>query len=214
MRGILKPEVPRATIGVTLGCALEAEVEVKERVYDVDSFWEFVCQPENVDRHFELINGELVEMPAPGEEHGFIAGEIAFQIRRFDSERKHGILTVGAGYYSQEDRSTVLGPDVAFRRTGGSAPPLQEKWAPQMPDLAVEIKSPSNTLAELRRKAAIYLRQGTQLVWIVMPKTKSAEVHRLEEGGEIRTDVIGAEGALTGEGVLPGFRLELSALFV
>lgn len=137
---------------------------VQQRVYDVDAFWQFVCQPENADRHFELINGALVEMPAPGEEHGFIAGEIYHSIRLFDPQRKLGIPTVEAGYYSQEDLSTVLGPDVAFRCTDNEAPPLQKKWAPTMPDLAVEIKSPSNTLAELRQNAAIYLRHETKLV--------------------------------------------------
>ena len=30
-------------------------MEVKERVYDVDAFWRFVCQPENADKYFELI---------------------------------------------------------------------------------------------------------------------------------------------------------------
>lgn len=188
-------------------------MEVQQRVYDVDAFWRFVCQPENADKHFELIHGELVEMPAPGEEHGFIAGEIYHCIRLFDPQRKLGIPTVEAGYYSQEDRSTVLGPDVAFRRADASAPPLQKKWAPTMPDLAVEIKSPSNTLAELKEKAAIYLRRETQLVWIIIPEQQSAEVCRLNAKGEIESEFIGADGALSGEEVLPGFSLKLSALF-
>ena len=187
-------------------------MEVKERVYDVDSFWHFACQPENADKRLELIHGELVEMPQPAEEHGFIAGEIYHYIRLFDPQRKLGIPTVEAGYYSEEDRSTVLGPDVAFRRTEGSAPP-KKKWAPTMPDLAIEIKSPSNTLAELREKAAIYLRRETQLVWIVIPERKGVEVCRLDDKGELQKEFIGGDGALSGESVLPGFRLELTALF-
>lgn len=188
-------------------------MEVQQRVFDVDEFWRFVCQPENANRRFELINGELVEMPAPGEEHGFIAGEIAFHIRLFDADRKLGILTVDAGYYSQEDRSTVLGPDVAFRRADASAPPLQKKWAPTMPDLAVEIKSPSNTLVELRQKAALYLRRETQLVWIVIPDSRGVEVCRLDANGEVEREFVAEDGALSGESVLPGFSLELSTLF-
>lgn len=188
-------------------------MEVQQCIFDVDEFWQFVCQPENADKRFELINGELVEMPQPGEEHGFIAGEIAFYIRLFNSDRKLGILTVAAGYYSQKDRSTVLGPDVAFRRVDASAPPLQKKWAPTMPDLAVEIKSPSNTLAELRQKAAIYLRHETQLVWIVIPDRRGVEVCQLDANGEVEREFIAEDGALSGEDVLPGFSLELSLLF-
>ena len=187
---------------------------VEQRVYDVDTFWRFVCQPENVDRYFELMNGEVIEMSPPGWEHGTLAGEIYHAFRLFDPERRFGSPSVDTGFYPADDRRTVLSPDVAFTRIERAPARTFTGWAPFMPDIAVEVKSPSNTLAELRRKAAIYLRQGTQLVWIVMPKTKRVEVCRLEEGGEIQTDVIGAEGALSGEGVLPGFRLELSALFV
>ena len=189
-------------------------MEVQERIFDVDEFWRFACQPENANKRYELIHGELVEMPQPGEEHGFIASEIAFHIRLFDSDRKIGILTVDAGYYSQEDRSTVLGPDVAFRRADVSAPPLQKKWAPTMPDLAVEIKSPSNSLAELRQKATIYLQRETQLVWIVIPERKGVEVCRLDDNGGIRAEFIGIDGSLSGEDVLPGFELPLTRLFL
>ena len=184
----------------------------KSAYYDVDEFWRFACQPENANKRFELINGELVEMPAPGAEHGFIAGEICHCIRLFDPQRKLGIPTVDAGYYSQEDRSTVLGPDVAFRRVDASAPPLQKKWAPTMPDLAVEIKSPSNTLAELRPKAAIYLRRETQLVWIIIPEQKECRsLPASTQNGKVEREFVAEDGSLSGESVLPGFSLELSS---
>ena len=186
---------------------------VQQRVLDIDDLWEFVCQAENADKRFELIQGELFEMAPTGEVHGWLAGVIFSRILAFDPEGKLGIPTVDAGYYSPEDRSTVLAPDVAFRRKDREAPPLREAFVPVMPDLAVEIMSPSNTMPQIRRKAAIYLRQGTQLVWIVMPKTKRVEVCKLDEGGEIRTEGIGADGSLSGEDVLPGFSLEISGLF-
>ncbi len=188
-------------------------MEVKERVFDVDEFWRFVHLPENADKRFELINGDVIEMPAPGEEHGFIAAEIFHRVRLFDPQRKLGNPSVDAGFYSLDDRHTLLGPDFAFRRTERPAAPFNKKWTPVMPDLAVEVKSPSNTLAELRQKAAIYLSHGSQLVWIIIPSSKSAEVCRLGAQGDMERETIGADGALSGEDVLPGFTLALSALF-
>ena len=188
-------------------------MEVKERVFDVDAFWRFVHLPENADKRFELINGDVIEMPRPGEEHGFIAAEIFHRVRLFDPQRKLGNPSVDAGFYSLDDRHTLLGPDFAFRRTERPAAPFNKKWTSVMPDLAVEVKSPSNTLTELRQKAAIYLRRESQLVWIIFPSSKSAEVHRRRADGEIEREIVGQDGVLSGEDVLPGFRLELSALF-
>ena len=188
-------------------------MEVQQRVYDVDSFWEYVHRPENADKHLELINGEIIEMPVPGEEHGFLAGEIYHHFRLFDPERRLGVPTVESGYYTLDDRYTVLAPDAAFRLRERADEPLNKRWAAVMPDIAVEVKSPSNTLAELRRKAAIYLQHGTQLVWIVIPDRKGVEVCRLGADEEVERKFVAEDGALSGEDVLPGFRLELSSLF-
>ena len=188
-------------------------MELRQRLYDIDDLWKIVCQPENADKYFELINGEIIEMSPPGWEHGTLAGEIYYYFRLFDPERRFGSPSVDTGFYPAHERRTVLSPDVAFTRIERAPVRTFKKWAPVMPDIAVEIKSPSNTLAELRRKAAIYLQHGTQLVWIVIPDLKAAEVCRLGADGEIERELIGADGALSGESVLPGFSLELSALF-
>ena len=185
---------------------------VQERVFDVEAFWHFVCQPENADKRFELIDGEVIEMVAPGGEHGFIAGEIYYYFRLFDPQRKMGIATVESGYYSLDDRHTVLAPDVAFTRTAPGTRP-HKKWMTAMPDIAVEVKSPNDRLDALRQKAAMYLQRETQLVWIIIPESKGVEVCTLDEDGEMLVEFIGVGGSLSGEDVLPGFRLQLASLF-
>ena len=82
-----------------------------------------------------------------------------------------------------------------------------------MPDLGVEIKSPSDTMAELRWKSAIYLENGTQLVWIINPMKRTAEVCRLDDDGQLAIQTIEPDGKLFGEDLLPGFELELRQLF-
>ncbi len=185
---------------------------VQQRVYDIDDLWQLVFDSED-DNHYELIEGEIFEMSPPGGEHGTIAGEIYHYFRLFDPQRKLGIPTVGTGYYTLDDRSTVLSPDVAFRRTDLAAASLHKKWVPMMPDIAVEVVSPRNTMTQMRRKAAIYLRHGTQLVWIVILDKQGAEVCRLDSNSDMQSEFITADGSLSGEDVLPGFTLELSLLF-
>ena len=113
-----------------------------------------------------------------------------------------------------DDRHTLLGPDVAFMRKE-NVPPAghHARFVARMPDLAVEIQSPSNTLAELRRKAAVYLANGTELVWLVLPARTGVEVWRADAAGEPTSEFVARDGSVTGEPVLPGFTMELQKLF-
>ena len=187
-------------------------MQVQQRLYDIDDLWRLVCDADD-DKRYELIEGEIFDMAPPGGEHGYYAFEIGFFIRLFDRQRKLGVAMVETGFHPPNDRYTVLSPDFSFTRKERAPNPIPKNFMPLMPDLAVEIKSPSNTLAELRRKAAIYLNHGSQLVWIILPASQSAEVHRLDASGDLQREIIAADGALSGEQVLPGFALPLAKLF-
>ncbi len=199
-------------LGLTETRAGEDMMEVRERLYDIDDLWRLVCDSKD-DRRYELIEGEIIEMPPPGGEHGRISGEIYFLFRVFDLEGRLGVPTVDAGYHPPDARHILLAPDAAFTSFERAPIPFPRTWVPIMPDLAVEVKSPSNTLAELRRKAAIYLQHGARLVWIILPVSRSAEVWRLGAAGDIESAIIQADGSLSGEDVLPGFALPLAQLF-
>ena len=139
---------------------------------------------ENEHKHFYLIDGELFWDMPPGFLHGHIAGLIFHYFLIFAAKHDLGKPTVESGYYSADDRSTLLAPDVAF--VSKEKIPLADpgELLAAMPDLAVEIQSPSNTLAELRRKAAVYLANGTELVWLVLPARAAVEVWRMGPDGE------------------------------
>ncbi len=186
---------------------------IRERLYTVEDVWQLSQQPENEHKHYYLIKGELFwEMP-PGYLHGHIAGLIFHYFLIFAEKLDLGKPTVETGYYPDDDRHTLLAPDVAFIRRQNLPPANHQQFVPRMPDLAVEIQSPSNTLAELRRKAAVYLANGTEIVFLVLPGRKSAEVWRAGADSEPESEFLGQDGSLSGERVLPGFRLELRRLF-
>ena len=187
-------------------------MEIQQRLYDIDDLWRIVCEAGD-DKRYELIEGEIIEMPPVVEEHGFLAGKLFHYFMLYDPQQQQGIPSVETGFYTLANRSVLLAPDVAFRLSSTSAASPQKRWVSQMPDIAVEIKSPRDSLPQLRRKAAIYLRHGARLVWIVLPDTESVEIHRLGADGEKQREVIGIEGQLSGEDVLPGFRLALSTLY-
>ena len=187
-------------------------IAIQQQLYTVDDVWELAHQPDNVN-HYELIEGELFEMLPPGYEHGRLAVEISYYIWAFVKERDLGKVTVETGYHPPDSRHTLLSPDVAFLSKAKAPHPSWVKYIPVMPDLAIEILSPTDTLRKARRKAALYLRHGTQLVWIVLPAEKGVDVCRSVDGPRLNIEFVGQESSLSGEQVLPGFELKLERLF-
>ena len=151
---------------------------IQERLYDIGEVWDLYCQPDNELKRFELIDGVLFEMSGPGGTHGRIATKLARFLDEHAENNDLGIVTVETGYHPQDNRFTLLLPDVAFVSEVRAPKPFPEKFVPIMPDLAIEIYSPSNTFEELREKAQVYFRHGTKLVWIVIPAQRTIEVHR------------------------------------
>jgi Uma2 family endonuclease len=77
------------------------------------------------------------------------------------------------------------------------------------PDLAVEVLSPDEGPTAVQDKVAEYLAAGVPLVWVCDPAREAVTVH--QPGQPPR--VLGAADVLTGEDVLPGFRLPLAELW-
>ena len=188
-------------------------MEIKKRLYTVDDVLELQGWDGKRDRKYELINGELIEMSPTNFWHGRFAGRIYRYLEEYAESRDLGAASVEAGFYSSDDCTTLLAPDVSFLSKSLMPDPEAFIFVGVMPDLAVEIKSPSNSMAELRRKSAIYLENGTRLVWLINPMQRTAEVCRLGEDGQFQSQTLEPDGKLNGEDVLPGFVLELRQLF-
>ena len=185
----------------------------QERLYDVDDLWDLLSQLPDDSKDYELIDGALIEMTPPGGEHGQLTINLGYFLRAHCKANNLGIVTAETGYHPADDRQTLLGPDIAFVSHERAPKPFPKRFVPVMPDLAVEIKSPSNTLDELREKAQLYLRLGSTLVWIVRPDETSVEACRLTQTGEIEREVFGPADALSGGEVLPGFTLDVRQIF-
>jgi hypothetical protein len=78
-----------------------------------------------------------------------------------------------------------------------------------VPDLAVEVLSPSNTEAEMARKRQEYFAAGVRLVWMVDPDARTVTVYTAPD----QSTVLGEVDTLSGDPVLPGFTLPLRDLF-
>ena len=189
-------------------------METRERLYDVDDVWDLYCQRSNDNLRFELVDGEIIEMSGPGGVRGRIAIRLGSYLFVFAEQHNLGIVTAETGYHPAQDRYNLLLPDVAFISFERAPDPFPDKLVPALPEIAVEICSPGNTMTELREKAQRYLRFGSKLVWIILPDERSVEVCRMTESGEIEREVFGADDTLSGAEALPGFTLNVSRIFI
>jgi len=187
---------------------------IQQQKLSIDTVWELVMAPENDSKRFYLIDGELFTFPRaryrlPGMLIATLSACLANHIDRHDL----GIATLSAGYHPPNDRYTLLGPAVAFTSAARLPKPLHDGYVPVMPDLAVEIAAPGETLGHLRQKAIVYLNNGSRLVWIVLPAEKGIDVCRAVDGPRLDIEFVPQTGTLSGDDVLPGFELEVTRLF-
>ncbi|MGH7572562.1 MAG: Uma2 family endonuclease [Gemmatimonadota bacterium] len=169
---------------------------------------EFERLPDDGSR-MELVRGQVVREPPTSFEHGWIAIDLAATLQRFVQKHALGkVVGTDAGFVLFDEPPTVRAPDVAFvARERLTFDPT--RFAPLAPDLAVEVVSPSNTVAEINGKVMDYLDAGTRLVWVVDPGSRTVTVYRSRDDVRWLT----REEELDGEPMLPGFRLRLSDLF-
>ena len=157
----------------------------------------------------ELVDGVLIEKPMSTKE-SILALRIGRHLDVHVSANDLGVVG-GADGMLRVLPGIVRLPDVWFiswdRVPGGIIP--DEPVAELIPDLAIEVISPSNTKGEMARKLKDYFVSGVRLVWLIYPKKETAEAYT---DPDTKT-IIGKNGSLDGSDVLPGFALSLKDLF-
>lgn len=158
---------------------------------------------------YELVDGTLVEK-AMGWQESLIALALGSLLRNFVNAKNLGMVT-GPDGFTRILGSLVRGPDVAFYSwTRLPNQRLPEDKVPEcVPDLAVEVLSLGNTLAEMSRKRREYFHAGVQLVWMVDPRQRTIAVY----SSITEFFILDAAQILEGGDVLLGLEIELAELF-
>lgn len=158
---------------------------------------------------FELIDGKLTRMSPAGLTHGAIVICIGAALQQFVRPERLG-LVFGSDAGFRLDPDNVLSPDVSYASAGWirARTTNLEQFFPGVPELAVEVISPSERRTKIRQKMEKYFAQGTRIVWLVYPRRKAVEVFTSPDEMITLTS-----NELDGGEVLPGFRLPLDEIF-
>jgi Uma2 family endonuclease len=167
----------------------------------------------SVDRNHlvELVDGTLVEKTV-GWLESLIAVNLTRALANFVREHRLGVVA-GTDATLRMKLGNIRLPDVTFISVndlpGGEVPTEAVPTLP--PTLAAEVISEGNTKAEMRKKLREYFDSGSQMVWMLYPKTRTIAIFR--EPTDEPTQVLNETEVLEGGDVVPGFRIPVADLF-
>jgi Uma2 family endonuclease len=178
-----------------------------EKLITADEFERLVGQPPYDEGLYELIDGEIVQK-MPNQIHGLVQAIIAAALVAYWKRTGKGIPVVEVLHRVPGSPKNARQPDLSYI-VEQSEPVGTHGAVSRLPDLAVEIQSPSNSIKQMRAKANFYLANGVKTVWIVYTEARLVEVVT-----ENDVQILTFADTLTGGDLLPDFSLLVSELFV
>ena len=145
------------------------------------SYEDYQYLPGSEVKRYELIEGELIMVPAPEVQHQKVSRNLEFIIWQFVKKKD-----IGSVFYAPIDvmfsSENVLQPDIIYiskKRSGI----ITEKYISGAPDLVIEIISPSTSGRDKTLKRTLYAKYGVEEYWIVDPNEKNIQIYILKENG-------------------------------
>ncbi len=178
-----------------------AGVLIESDVYSIDEG----------DVPYEVINGEYREVEPMSAYSTVLANVLMYHLSTAAREQRIGMAVMETLFTLRKEPLLRRQPDVAlvhYARWGAGPPHVGMAWD-TVPNLAVEIVSPTNAAEEVDQKVVDYFSAGAELVWTLNPESQRLYLHRSLKNVEI----ISATGTLDAGPLLPGFSLPLATLF-
>ncbi len=162
------------------------------------------------DKRYEVLEGELLEMPAPSTTHQRLVKRIVMLLDSFVEKKNLGEVFVSPVDVILSD-TNVVQPDVVFVSKENSEI-VKERGIFGSPDLVVEVISPSTLKRDTEDKKRIYAKHGVKELWLVFPGERAVEVFTLKNNF-YEVCSFGYEEGKVKSCTLKDFELNLGELF-
>jgi len=168
----------------------------------------------DVEEHFEIIDGQQVELPPMSANATRIASRLVSWLNEYARPKGLGEAVMETLFRLPLPVQRNRRPDVAFVSyqrwpKGKFLPDADNAWD-VVPELAAEVISPHDMADDLLERIDEFFRAGVLRVLVVYPRQRLVHVYE----SELKIQVLTRADELDGGSVLPGFRLPLTALFV
>jgi Uma2 family endonuclease len=170
--------------------------------------------PTDRDTLYEVVGDQVEVLPPMGVREVLVASFLQRVMGTFTDREKLGTVVTEALFQLIAKPRLQRRPDLAFvsYRTwpaDRSILDIETNAWHVIPDLAVEVVSPTDMAVEVLARVREYFDAGVSRVWLVFP------THQLVYDYEspTRVQISARPDTLVGDPVVPGFRLPLSELF-
>jgi Uma2 family endonuclease len=171
-----------------------------------------VALPTQDEPLYEMVNGQRVDLQPMSAYATLIASRLYSRLSLHTEEHALGTSIVELLFILDAEHDLRRRPDVAF--VSAARWPLNKEFPETgdwgvVPDLAVEVISPNDVFKDIPAKLRDYFQYGVQLVWVISPEERLVYVYE----SPTRVRILAATDDLTGNAILPGFRIPLAPLF-
>ena len=161
------------------------------------------------DKRYEIINGELIMVPAPDLEHQETSGELDFLFRQYIKKNNLGKIFTAPTDVILDEKNTIQ-PDIIYV-SKKNLHILRKKGIFGSPDCVVEILSPSSIEVDRYKKMPLYEKFKIKEYWIVDVANKAIEIFTLEDD-KYKIFSFAAEKGIIKSNVIKGFKIEISKI--
>ena len=175
-----------------------------------EQFFQF-CQLNRDLRIERNAEGSITVMTPAGGETGARGLFLSAALYRWAEEDGTGVAFESSTGFDLPN-GAMRAPDAAWvlrSRLARLSSGEKQRFLPLCPDFVIELLSPSDSRAAARRKMEEYRANGARLGWLIDPARREVAIY----GADGSLEECSEPDAVTGETVLPGFSLDLAAIW-
>ncbi|MCI0399129.1 MAG: Uma2 family endonuclease [Chloroflexi bacterium] len=141
------------------------------------TYADYLALPDDGKR-YEVIAGVLYEMAPPSITHQLLVAKLMLRLGSLVEQRELGVLLPSPLDLVLGELAAPVQPDLVFV-SAAQRHIVKEHSIEGVPDLVIEILSPSSIRHDRITKFGIYEAAGIPEYWIVNPKTRTVEIYQL-----------------------------------
>ncbi len=166
----------------------------------------------NGEALYEIVNGQRVELPPMSVYSSWLTSRLSYRLGPFAELQTLGHVVVETLFILDPKEDLRRRPDLAFvsKERWPLDKPIPETGDWQVvPDVAIEVSSPNDIVADLLDKIEEYFVYKVRQVWLVLPSENKVYIYHSPK----KVDILTVTDELDGGDIIPGFRLKLADLF-